>query len=105
MGEAKRRKKLDPNYGKRASDEWVARFLAKHFDDLIKNALSLNRDSMFIIYKNLKATNEAINMAWDYVTVDQKGLEITFYIKPHSSNSTQNYYHDWLKKQGALTND
>ena len=99
MGEAKRRKKLNPNYGKKASNEWVARFLAKHFDDLIRNALSLKRDSMFIIYTNLKATDEAINMAWDYVTVDQRGLEITSHVKPHSSNSTQDYYHDWLKNK------
>ena len=89
MGEAKRRKKLDPTYGKPASDDYVVEKVINFINQSIANGLKTQRDSVFIMLgKECKISNSAKEKICQIINEKTYPLELHLLIETSPVNDT-----------------
>jgi hypothetical protein len=89
MGEAKRRKKLDPTYGKTASDHYVVEKVVNFINQSIVNGLKTKRDSVFIMLgEECKISNSAKEKIYQIINEKTYPIKLHLYIETSPFNDT-----------------
>lgn len=88
-GEAKRRKKLDPTYGKTASDHYVVEKVVNFINQSIVNGLKTKRDSVFIMLgEECKISNSAKEKIYQIINEKTYPIKLHLYIETSPFNDT-----------------